>query len=148
MLWVWARPETITHQVHTTSLWAVTAALIWLCPPTCKLGFCAEAYPTLSSWHMISFPPAVWRPHTAVSSGLICCTFQRTVPFKRSVRHSALGSVIVSQLISSPGDLAFPACISQPSCCLSYCKCFGLTLNHLQNVWLTPALKWELEVAV
>ena len=65
--------------------------------------------------------------------------FRRTVPFKRSVRLCALGSVIVSQLISSPGALAFPACISQPSPCLSYSKCFGLTLKYAQEMWLTPA---------
>lgn len=59
--------------------------------------------------------------------------------FNRSVRHDALGSVIVGQLINSLGDLAFPACFSQPSRCLSHCKCFGLTQNYAQKKkWLGP----------
>ena len=75
--------------------------------------------------------------------------FSEQFPFKCSVTHSVLDSVIVGQLISSPGDLAFPACITHPARCLSYCKCFVLTVNYPPKiVWLTPAWEWELGMAV
>lgn len=82
-----------------------------------------------------TLPPAVLVSISLFSVAQTGAHFRDRPLFKHSVRHSALGSVIVSQLISSPGDLALPACISQPS----HCKCFGLTQNCAEKMWLTPA---------
>lgn len=105
--------ETVMYQVQAIRHWVVPAALTWLSPPTHMLSVGYKAYPTLFAQVCVT-EPAKWLTHGFLSHlwpliliylffpRMICFTFRSA--FKHSGRHGTLVRVIVSQLISSPGD--------------------------------------------